>query len=334
MYRSASILFGESMKLPELKIGNLIARVPIIQGGMAVRVSTAPLAAAVANCGGIGVIAGSGMSANELIDEIKRARKLSPNGIIGVNIMFVAREFIELVEASISAGIDLIITGAGFSRDIFKYGIENNVPIVSIVSSVKTALVAQKCGADAIIVEGKEAGGHLGTDRPMKDVLLEVLEKIKKIPVIGAGGITNGFEIGELLKKGAAGVQMATRFVLSKECEVSDKFKQTYLNASKDDIVLFPSPVGLPGRAINNEFMQSILDDSVEFFKCTYQCMKKCSMRFCIIQSLINAQQGDVEHGVVFAGENFYKFRDILPVKEIMDNLVREAEEYLSQGEE
>lgn len=321
------------MKLPPLKIGNLTASIPIIQGGMAVRISTAPLAAAVANAGGIGVIGGSGMGIEELKEQINTAKSLAPNGIVGVNIMFVAREFFQLVEAAIQSGVDLIITGAGFSRDIFKYGEKYKIPIVSIVSSVKTALIAEKCGADAIIVEGKEAGGHLGTDRPMREVLVEVLDKIKKIPVIAAGGITNGKEIVELIKKGAAGVQMATRFVLSTECEVSEKFKQHYLSAKKEDVVIFQSPVGLPGRAIRTPFIDSVLDDTIEFFKCKYQCMKKCSYRFCIIQSLINAQKGDIEHGVVFSGENVWKMKEILPVKEIFAKLIKEAEETDDEGD-
>ncbi|HAR61854.1 MAG: nitronate monooxygenase [Candidatus Margulisiibacteriota bacterium] len=314
------------MNLPQLKIGNLVAAIPIIQGGMAVRISTAPLAAAVANAGGIGVIGGSGMGIEELKDQIKKAKELAPNGIIGVNIMFVAREFFQLVEAAISSGVDLIITGAGFSRDVFKYGEKYKIPIVSIVSSVKTAILAEKCGADAIIVEGKEAGGHLGTDRPMREVLTEVLEVIKGLPVIAAGGITNGTEIAELIKKGAAGVQMATRFVLSKECDVSDKFKQMYLSANKEDIVVFQSPVGLPGRALRNKFVSKVLDGSIEFFKCSYQCMKKCSFRFCIIESLINAQKGDIDNAIIFSGENVWKMKEILPVKDIFSRLVKEAE--------
>lgn len=318
------------MKLPELKIGNLIAKIPIVQGGMAVRISTAPLAAAVANAGGIGVIGGSGMSIQEITDEVVKAKKLSPSGIIGVNIMFVARNFQELVDASLKAGADMIFTGAGFSRDVYKFGKKYGRPIVSIVSSTKTALLATKCGADAIVVEGKEAGGHLGTDRPMKDILKEVLIAIKgKIPVLGAGGIATGKDIAEILKMGASGVQMASRFVLSEECEASDEFKQTYLNTKPENMKLFPSPVGLPGRALSTIQLEKVLNETVDPFNCTYLCMKKCQRNFCIIDSLIKAQQGDVDNGIVFAGENYWKFDSILPVKTIMENLIKETEENL-----
>lgn len=318
------------MNLPELKIGNLVAKFPIVQGGMAVRISTAPLAAAVANAGGIGVIGGSGMSLEEITDEVKKAKKLSPQGIIGVNIMFVARNFQELVDTALKAGADMIFTGAGFSRDVYKFGEKYGRPIVSIVSSAKTALLALKCGAAAIVVEGKEAGGHLGTDRPMREILKEVLDVIKgKIPVLGAGGITCGKEIAEIIKMGANGVQMASRFVLSEECEASDEFKQTYLNTKKEDMKLFPSPVGLPGRALSTKKLEKVLNNTVEPFNCTYLCMKKCKRNFCIIDSLIKAQQGDVENGIVFAGENYWKMDSILPVDTIIKNLVKEAEENL-----
>lgn len=315
------------MKLPQLKIGKLTAQLPIVQGGMAVRISTAPLAAAVANAGGIGIIGGTGMSVSELIDQVKKAKLLAPAGIVGVNLMFVSREFFELVEASIKAGADIIFTGAGFSRDVFKYGKKFDIPIVSIVSSAKTALLALRCGADAVVVEGKEAGGHLGTDRPMMEILKEVVDAIKKkIPVLGAGGIINGKDIAEVLKTGADGVQMATRFVLSEECDISDKFKQHYLNSKKEDMAIFQSPVGLPGRAIKTPFLKDVLNKTVSPFKCEHLCMKKCKRFFCIMKALIDAKEGRIDNGVVFAGENFYKIKEILPVKTIMKNLVSEAE--------
>ncbi len=318
------------MKLPQLKIKDLMPQYPIIQGGMAVRVATWPLAGAVANSGGIGLIGASGMQGDEVTEEILKAKKLSPNGIIGINIMFVARNFFEVVEAATKAGTDLIVSGAGFSRDVFKYGQEHGVAIVSVVSTAKTALLALKCGADAVIVEGKEAGGHLGTDRPMMEILKETIEAIsKKIPVIGAGGVIDGKGIADAIKLGADGVQMGTRFVMSEECTVSPKFKELYLNTPKENVKLFHSPVGLPGRAIRTKFLDSVLNNTVEPFKCSYLCMKSCKRNFCIIQSLMNARQGDIDDAIVFCGENYWKIKDILPVQTIIDNLVREANENL-----
>ena len=216
------------VKLPELKIGKLIAKVPIIQGGMAIRLSTARLAAAVANEGGIGLIAASGMPFEELRHEIRLARKLTPNGgIVGINVMVAARQFKELVAVAIEEGIDLVVAGAGFSRDMFSWGKESGTPIVPIVSSAKLAKISQTLGAAAIIVEGAEAGGHLGTNRSSREIVPEVRAAVK-LPVIGAGGVLYGRDIMEMLKLGADGVQMGSRFAASVESNGSEEIKKKY----------------------------------------------------------------------------------------------------------
>jgi len=315
------------LKLPELSIGRFTARIPIIQGGMSVRVSTSSLAAAVAECGGIGTIGGSGIPIPELQEDIRKAKRMT-RGVVAVNIMFAVRDFMEAVVASIEAGVDLIVTGAGFSRDVFKVGRDHNVPIVSIVSSPEFGKLAERSGADAIVVEAKEAGGHLGTDRPLRELFPEVRKVVKKVPLIAAGGITDGYEIAEMMGKfGADAVQMATRFVLTKECDVADAFKQTYLNARKEDIVLVDSPVGLPGRAIRNRFLDRFFGGGdVYDGECRRGCLKKCSHSFCIIDRLDLSRVGDAEEGLVFAGENVWKIKDIPSVQELIDRLVAEAE--------
>jgi len=234
------------MKLPQLKIGDLVARIPIIQGGMAIRISTGKLAGEVAAAGGIGMIGASGLDFDELANEIKIAKERAQGGLVGINIMFAAREFWGIVKTAVQEKIDLVFTGAGFSRDIFKYGKENAVPIVPIVSSARLAKTADQCGAAAIVVEGKEAGGHLGTDRPIRDILPEVREATK-LPVIAAGGICDGKDIVELFRLGANGVQIATRFVLSDECNAALAYKQRYQSAKKEDVVVISSPVGMAG---------------------------------------------------------------------------------------
>lgn len=315
------------MKLPELTIGRLTSRLPVIQGGMSVRISTSSLASAVAECGGIGTIGGSGIPIEELKEDIRRAKRMT-SGIIAVNIMFAVRQFMEAVMASIEAGVDMIVTGAGFSRDIFKISKDHNVPIVSIVSTPEFGRLAERCGADAIVVEAKEAGGHLGTDRPLRELFPEIRKVVKKVPLIAAGGITDGYEIAEMLGQyGADGVQMATRFVLTRECDVPDSYKKAYLNAKKEDISLMHSPVGLPGRAIRNRFLDRLLGgESVYDGECKRGCLKSCDHSFCIIDRLDMSREGDTEDGLVFAGENVWKIKDIPTVRELIDRLVAEAE--------
>ena len=310
------------MKLPELRIGNLVAKVPIIQGGMAIRLSTARLAAAVANEGGIGLIAASGLPFDELRYEIQLARKLSPTGIIGINAMVAATQFAGLVKTAIEEGIDLVVAGAGFSRDMFAMGKESGTPIVSIVSSAKLARISEGLGAAAVIVEGSEAGGHLGTDRSAREIVPEVVAAVKNIPVIAAGGVLDGKDIVDMFKLGANGVQMGSRFA------ASDELKKMYVRATNpEDIVLIQSPVGLPGQAIKNKFAESVLDGTVAPPTVCDNCLKHCSHKFCIIRALSRAQQGDVETGLVFSGNNMRKVDKIMPVKDIFAQLKQQVAE-------
>lgn len=314
------------VKLPELRIGKLVAKVPIIQGGMAIRLSTARLAAAVANEGGIGLIAASGMPFDELRHEIKLARKLSPHGIIGINVMVAAREFKGIVTTAIEEGIDLVVAGAGFSRDMFAWGKASGTPIVPIVSSAKLAKISQSRGASAVVVEGAEAGGHLGTNRSSRLIVPEVRAAVD-IPVIGAGGVLHGEDIAEMLHLGANGVQMGSRFAASVESNGSEELKKVYLRANKpEDFILVHSPVGLPGQAIRTPFSERILLGTAPKPETCDQCLKKCSHKYCIIRALTRAQQGDVETGLVFSGRRMMEIHDILPVKDIFANIKREME--------
>lgn len=314
------------MKLPELRIGNFVAKVPIMQGGMAIRLSTSRLAAAVANEGGIGLIAASGMPFDELRREIKLARKLSPTGIIGINAMVAASGFAGLVRTAIEEGIDLVVAGAGFSRDMFELGKASGTPIVPIVSTAKLAKISEKLGAAAVVVEGTEAGGHLGTDRSSRDIVPEVRAAVS-IPVIGAGGVLDGQDIVDMIRLGANGVQMGSRFAASEESNASDELKKMYLRATNpEDVVLIQSPVGLPGQAIRNKFAESILDGTVPPPKTCDACLKHCSHKFCLIKALERAQQGDVETGLIFSGNNIRRIDEILSVKEIFARLLKQVD--------
>ena len=317
------------MKLPSLTIGQYTAPIPLVQGGMSIRVSTAALCAPVADCGGIGVIGGSAIPVDELKADIRKAKKAT-KGVIAVNIMFAMKDFHELVMGSIEAGVDIIVTGAGFSRDIFKIGKEHNVPIVSIVSSASFAKLAERLGAAAIIVEGKEAGGHLGTDKNLREIFPEIRDVVKNIPLIAAGGISDGYEMAEMMDTyGADGVQIATRFVMTKECDVSDEFKQAFVKAGKDDVALMRSPVGMPGHAIRNQFIEKLSagDKSLRPESCEHKCLRKCDYVYCINDRLNrSAIEGDVDNGLIFSGEKVYKFNEIVTVQEVFDQFVSQAE--------
>ncbi|MHB0886966.1 MAG: NAD(P)H-dependent flavin oxidoreductase [Bacillota bacterium] len=307
------------MKLPELRIAGLKPSLPIFQGGMAVRLSTHRLAAAVAEAGGVGIIAGTAMTARELTEEIRKARALT-KGVIGVNVMYAASAFAELVKTAIAERIDLVVSGAGFSRDMFTWGRESGTPIVPIVSTARLARTAEKLGAAAVVVEGFEAGGHLGTDESMKKIVPEVAEAVS-IPVIAAGGIVEAEDIREAIGLGATGVQMGIRFGASEEGNGDDRLKQAYLDAGAEDIILIKSPVGLPGRAIRNTFTEKLAEGRVPAPEHCSKCLKVCSQTFCIREALINAQRGRLDDGIIFSGKYIEKIRDILPVRDIIGRL-------------
>ncbi len=351
------------MKLPELRIGELIAKIPIVQGGMGVGISLSGLASAVANEGGIGVIAAAMIGMGEpdirsnpleaniraLKNEIRKARRLT-EGLLGVNIMVALTHFSNLVIAAIEEGIDFIFSGAGLPLDLPKYlGRRSKPKLVPIVSSGRAAEVLCKKWErhshlpDAFVVEGPMAGGHLGLkpeqifapEYTLEKLVPEVLAAVKPfeekhgraIPVIAAGGVYTGADIRKFLKMGAAGVQMATRFVATHECDASLEFKQAYLHASKEDIVIINSPVGLPGRAINNEFLEAVKRGEKIPFTCPYHCIRTCDHRkspYCIALALIQAKLGNLKRGFVFSGQNAYRVDRILSVKELITALKRE----------
>lgn len=354
------------MKLPVLKIGELVAKVPIIQGGMGVGVSLHKLASAVANEGGIGVISGIQIGFNEpdfetntneaniraLKNEIKMARELSPHGILGVNLLVAMNNYRESVIAAVEEKIDIIISGAGLPNGLPELVKNSNTKIAPIVSSGKAAAVISKLwdrrysyAPDMIVVEGTEAGGHLGfseeqlkeENKPLlSDIIKDVIEAVrpyaerynKNIPVIAAGGIFTGADIANHLRAGASGVQMATRFVATEECDAHINFKMAYVNSKKEDIQLVKSPVGMPGRAIRNEFIQKIEAGRLSVDKC-YNCLKPCdavTTPYCISKALINAVRGNIQEGLIFTGSNSYLINKIVTVKELINELVIEAE--------
>lgn len=312
------------MKFPQLEIAHMKPRVPIMQGGMGVRVSLSGLASSVANAGGIGIISGTGIPIEELRSNIRNARELTKGiGYIGVNVLFAMSDFAETIKAAMEEKVDFIISGAGISRDMYSWGRQYNVPVISIVSSAKLAKMSQRLGASAVVVEGFEAGGHLGTQRPLFDILPEVVETVD-IPVIAAGGIITGQDIAKALRLGASGVQMGTRFVASVECDAPSAFKQKYIDCKDGDTVLVTTTVGLQGRAIRNSFTDRISGGGKLKIDHCYNCLKNCSYRFCTLDSLVKSIDGDVENGLVFAGSRVHEINEILPVQTIIDNITKE----------
>ncbi|AWI07454.1 NAD(P)H-dependent flavin oxidoreductase [Clostridium drakei] len=354
------------MKLPPLVIGELRAEVPIIQGGMGVGVSGYKLSSAVANEGGIGIISSVQIGYREpdfqtntkeaniraLREEIKKAKEISPKGIIGVNIMVAINNYDEMVKACVDEKVDVIISGAGLPLLLPKLVEGSNVKIAPIASSGKSASVIVKHWnkkynriPDMIVVEGPEAGGHLGfhpeqlleeNKRSLEEIVTEVIEAIKPfeeecgkhIPVIAAGGVYSGADIARFLELGAAGVQMGTRFVATEECDADEKFKKAYVDSKKDDIRVIQSPVGLPGRAIRNELIKQVEKGRIAPTNC-FNCLKKCNPKstpYCISKALVQAVRGNLEEGLIFTGSNAYRIDKIVTVKELIDELVTEAE--------
>ncbi|QLE44420.1 nitronate monooxygenase [Nostoc sp. C052] len=355
--------------LPPLLIGKHIARYPIIQGGMGIRISGANLAGAVANAGGIGIVSAVGLGLNSpyfaikqrkhqlfeanrlaLIDELQKARQISPNGVIGINSMVVARDNETLVRTAVEHGVNLVISGAGLPLHLPEYTESYpDVALVPIVSSTRAAKVIcrkweRNYGRlpDAFVVENPNtAGGHLGAKYQelgnvalnAEQVIPELVEYLRSevgtdIPVIAAGGVWNRADIDRMLALGAKGVQMGTRFITTDECDADINYKEFHLHASPEDVVIVPSPVGMPGRALKNSFVKKAIANSPDLEKrCIANCLEVCQCRdhqetYCIIQALDKAARGDVENGLIFAGSNAGRAECMMSVAELIGELV------------
>lgn len=349
------------MNFKPLIIGDLIASVPIVQGGMGVGISLSGLAGAVAKEGGIGVISAAQpgfqeddflkntMDANirRLSYHIKRAKEISNNGIIGVNIMVAVTHYEEYVKCCIDNGADIIISGAGLPMSLPEYTHGSNIKIAPIVSSEKAAKVLlhrwdKRYGttADLIVIEGPKAGGHLGFKKEEAETLENIDNEIKailevrkeyeekynkKIPVIFGGGVFYKSDLEYYINElGLDGVQMATRFVATKECDASNAFKEAYVNAKKEDIGIVKSPVGMPGRAILNDYIKKTAIQKMPIGKC-FNCLNRCNPKeipYCISKALFNAAEGNLDEALIFCGSNAYKVDKISTVKEIIDELM------------
>lgn len=349
-------------------IGKYEIKLPIIQGGMGVGVSLNGLAAAVANEGGVGVISAAGLGLlypeyngtyiekciYALKEEIRKTREKT-YGIIGVNIMVALSNFKDMALTAIKEKIDVIFAGAGLPLDLPSYLTEESkTQLVPIVSSSRAArLICEKWLAnynylpDAIVVEGPKAGGHLGfkteqienENYSLEHLIPQVVEvtknytNIKNIPVIAAGGIMTGEDIARFMDLGASAVQMGSIFVPTEECDASLEFKNVYINSNKEDMRIIQSPVGMPGRAFDSEFIRNVAEGKEKPRSCPFKCIKTCDYTrspYCIIKALYNAAKGNMKKGYAFAGSNAYLSDKIRSVKEVIEKL--KADFFLSKA--
>lgn len=347
-------------KIKPLKIGELTAPFPVIQGGMGVGISLSHLAGTVAACGGVGILSAAqigfreegfekdpiGTNLKVIKKEICKARKIANGGIIGINIMVATQRYEEYVKAAVESGVDLIISGAGLPVDLPELVEESKTKIAPIVSTVKSAKVICKMWdrhyhrvPDLVVIEGPKAGGHLGFSRKQLEIftpevydqeIRQIIELVKeyekkyqkRIPVVVAGGIFDREDFLHALELGADGVQMGTRFVTTYECDAAEEYKKTYINVSKENIVLVDSPVGMVGRAVGNTF--ALAEGKKEPVKKCYQCIKTCNpgdTPYCITNALVKAAKGEMENALVFCGENAWKCDKIEHVGDILREL-------------
>lgn len=344
----------------EIKIGNLPVKIPVIQGGMGVGVSLSRLAGNVAKCGGVGVISTAQIGFRDpdfnqkpiecnlkaIGEEIEKAREISEGkGIIGVNIMVATKRFEDYVKSAVEAGVDIIISGAGLPMNLPELVAGSLTKIAPIVSSKKAFEVLARYwkkkysrNPDLVVIEGPRAGGHLGfakevlatiTDEEYDREITDIVEAVKKvsdeagvhIPVAVAGGVYDRSDYDHVVELGADMVQLATRFVTTEECDADMAYKQAYIDAKQQDIEIIKSPVGMPGRAIHNKFIDRV-EAGERFITGCRQCIKMCKpaeIPFCITNALINAVTGNVDEGLIFCGANAYRATRVETVADIME---------------
>ena len=342
-------------------IGNKEVKIPLVQGGMGIGVSLGGLAGAVAKEGGVGIISAAQIGYQEpdfyenplkanqraIHSELQKARKIAPDGIIGFNIMVAMNHYEEHVREVVAAGADIIVSGAGLPVDLPAYTEGSDIALAPIVSTEKSAKVILKYWdrkykrtADLLVIEGPCAGGHLGfTPKQLEEFTPEVYdEEVKKIlaivrqyeekyqtkiPVVLAGGIRTHEDYLHAISLGVDGIQVATRFVTTKECDAHENFKKAYLSVGQEDIQIVKSPVGMPGRAIRNPLMEHVGGGNrvppTKCLGCVHTC-KPAETPYCITEALINAVKGELDEALLFCGAKAYEAKTIETVKEVVDS--------------
>lgn len=340
--------------------------VPILQGGMGVGVSLGGLAGAVAACGGMGCISTADAGYREpdfardpaaancraLAAEVQKAKRLSNGrGLVAVNAMVATQNYAQAVATAVQAGADAVISGAGLPLELPALVAPGSAAIAPIVSSSRAARLllrrwADKYGRcpDFVVLEGCEAGGHLGFDetelensrcQTLEQALPALLAELhpyeerfqRQIPVFVAGGVYTGADIARYVQLGAAGAQLATRFITTYECDASQSYKDVLLHARQEDLRIIHSPVGMPARALNTPLVQKLAAGQRFAPRHCARCLKGCdpaAVPYCITQALIAAVQGDVENGLFFCGSSAPRLDRMRSVRELMDELLEE----------
>ena len=286
-------------------------------------------------------------SRDAMIAMIKDARELCGDAPLAVNVLYASNDYGRVVKDACDGGADIIITGAGLPTNMPSFTVDYpDVALIPIVSSARALkLICKKWKRynklpDAVIVEGPLSGGHqgFGYDDCLKDefqldiITPPVIEEAKKwgnIPIIAAGGIWDKKDIQKFLDMGCAGVQMATRFIGTYECDAHDNLKQIIIDCKKDDIELLKSPVGYPARGIRTKLLDDIDADVEPKIKCISNCIFPCNrgeeakkVKLCVADRLADAYEGKVDTGLFFTGSNGYKIDKLISVKELMDKLI------------
>ena len=349
-----------------MKLGNRELALPLIQGGMGVGVSMGGLAGAVAAQGAMGTLSTADAGWNEpdfathpqqanlraLRREVQRAKRLAAGaGLVAVNAMVATRQYADSVRTALEAGADAIVSGAGLPLELPALAEGFEALLAPIVSGPRAAQLicrtwAKRYGRvpDFVVLEGCQAGGHLGFEEadllsgrctPLSRLIPEVLAALRPfeekfgraIPLFCAGGVATGAEMARCTRLGAAGAQLATRFIATEECDAGQGYKDVLLAARPEDLRIIHSPVGMPGRAVNSPLVQRLAAGMRQPPTHCSGCIKSCrpaETPFCITHALIEAVKGNWEEGLFFSGSRVDLVDRMRTVPDLIDELMKE----------
>ena len=294
---------------------------PVFQGAMA-QIARYQLASAVSNAGGLGIIASGGMSPEQLREEIVNCKKYTDKPF-AVNLMLMMHNIDEIIDVVIEEGVGIVTTGAGTPRKYMPKLKEAGIKVIPVIPSVKAAKKMEELGCDAVVVEGMEAGGHVGESTTM--ALLPQVTSAVNLPVIAAGGIADGRGVAAAYCLGASGVQMGTVFLATEECPISENYKNAIVEAVDTSTTLTGTKFGAPVRGIKNELtkryheLEEKSSTLMELEELTLGSLRRA------------AYEGDVENGSIMSGQIAGLVNEIRPVKDVIEGVLEEAKKVLEK---